>query len=182
LRSENLEEMGLLKKYDIELSKLNLGQYDFSFQIDDEFFSLFDFSLIDKGSLKADIVLDKKTTFISMIFRISGTIQLICDRSLDEFDYELKTEDEIILNFGDEPMGFSDEIEVIPSSTQQITVAKYIYELISVGIPMKKMHPRYADEPNEDQLIFSSDDEDEKEESSDPRWSELKKLKNNSKN
>lgn len=182
MRSENLEEMGLLRKYDIELSKLNLGRYDFSFQIDDEFFTLFDFSLIDKGSLKTDVSLDKKSTFISMLFRIYGTVRLICDRSLDEYDYELKSEDEIILNFGDEPMGFSDEIEVIPSNTQQINVANYIYELISVVIPMKKMHPRYADEPIEDQIIFSSIDESEEEESSDPRWSELKKLKNNSKN
>jgi len=182
LRSENLEEMGLLKKYDIEISTLNLGQYDYSFQIDDEFFDLFDFSLINKGSLKTDVRLDKKATFISMSFRIYGTLCLNCDRSLDEFDYELKTEDEIILKFDEEAIGFSEEIEMISSNTQQINVAKYIYELISVAVPMKKLHPRYKDEPVEDQIIFSSNDEKEEETNIDPRWSELKKLIKNSNN
>ena len=88
--------MGLLNKYDIEISKLELGQYDYSYQIDDEFFQLFDFSLIKNGSLQTDVHLEKKTTFISMAFRTNGTIRLICDRSLDAFDYELVTEDEII--------------------------------------------------------------------------------------
>lgn len=177
MRSENLEVMGLLKKYDIEISKLELGQYDYSYQIDDEFFQLFDFSLIKNGSLQTDVHLEKKTRFISLAFRTNGTIRLICDRSLDAFDYELVTEDEIIFKFGDEASEVSDEIEIIPSNTQWVNVASYIYELISVAIPLKKLHPRYSDEPVEDQIVFSSYDENEKESDIDPRWSELKKLK-----
>lgn len=170
--------MNLLKNYDIDVSKLNLEQYDFHFQIRDEFFELFDYSLIDHGKLSVDILLDKKTSFIALNFKINGVVELICDRSLDRFDYELNIENEMVLKYGDEALEVSDEVEIIPNNIQRVNVAKYIYEFISVSIPMKKLHPRYADEPAEDQIIFSSNNEEEDKSEVDPRWSELKKLKN----
>ena len=170
--------MNVLKDYDIELSKLELGQHDFHYQIEDKFFELFDYSLIDHGSLSAEITLDKKTSFISLEFSIKGTIELICDRSLDSFDYDLETEREIVLKFGKEARELSDEIEMIPFNTQLINIGKYLYEFISVSIPLKKLHPRYKDESAEDQVIFSSKEDEEEILDIDPRWSELKKLKN----
>jgi len=171
--------MNLLKNYDIDISKLNLGQHEFRFQIRDEFFELFDYSLINQGSLSALIKLEKKTSFISLVFEINGFVKLVCDRSLDVFDHNLTIQDELVLKYGDEAYEVSDEIEEIPYNTQQINIAKYLYEFISVSIPMKKLHPRYADEPTDNQIIYSSDDDDEENSSDiDPRWSELKKLKN----
>ena len=170
--------MNLLKNYDIDISKLNLGQHEFRFQIEDQFFELFDYSLIDRGSLSASIVLDKKTTFISMTFQIYGTIELVCDRSLEHFDYDLSIENEMVFKYGDEAKVVSDEIEIITSNTQRINVANYLYEFIGVSIPMKKLHPRFADESEENQIIFSSDCDEEEKTDIDPRWNELKKLKN----
>lgn len=170
--------MNLLKNYDIDISKLNLGQHDFHFQIEDKFFELFDYSLIDRGNLAVEIVLDKKTSYIDLAFSIVGNIQLICDRSVDSFDFDLETENEIILKYGEEAEELSDEVEVIPFNIQSLNVAKYIYEFVSVAIPMKKLHPRYANEPVEDQIIFSSQDDELEKSKIDPRWSELKKLKN----
>ena len=179
MRSEKWEGMRLLKKYDIDISKLNLGKYDFSYQIDDEFFELFEYSLIKQGELSVDLEVDKKTSFISLGFQIRGSIKLICDRSLDTFDFDLKTENEIILKYGDEAIELSDDVEIIPFNTQQVNVAKYMYEFISVAIPMKKLHPRYNEEIDEDQIIYSSnEDEEENKAEIDPRWIELKKLKN----
>lgn len=170
--------MDLLKNYDIDISKLELGQHDIHFHIEDKFFELFDYSLIDHGSLSVNLVFDKKTSFISLAFNISGTIELICDRSLDSFDFDLETENEIVLKYGDEGQELSDEIEMISFNTQLINVARYIYEFIGVAIPMKKLHPRYTNEPTEDQIIYSSNDDREEISDIDPRWSELKKLKN----
>ena len=169
--------MNLLKNYDIDISKLNLGQYDFQFPIDDTFFELFDYSLIDHGSLSALISLEKKTSFISLNFQIKGSIELVCDRSLEKFNHELIIDEEIVLKYGEEAKVISEEIEIITSNTQRINVANYLYEFISVSIPMKKLHPRFADESEKNQIIYSSNDET-KESDTDPRWSELKKLKN----
>ena len=170
--------MELLRIYDIDISKLNLGQHDFHFQIEDKFFELFDYSLIDHGSLSASIILDKKTSFLSMEFKIKGRIELICDRSLDSFDFDLETENEIVLKYGEEARVLSDEIEMIPLNIQKINVARYMYEFISVAMPMKKLHPRYKNESSEDQIIFSSTKDQEEMLDVDPRWNELKKLQN----
>lgn len=170
--------MNLLRDYDIDISKLNLEQYVFHFQIEDKFFELFDYSLIDHGSLSVRIILDKKTSFISLTFSIKGMVELICDRSLDSFDFDLETENEIVLKYGEEARELSDEIEMIPINIQMINVARYIYEYISVAMPMKKLHPRYINESSEDQIIFSSKEDEEKMLDIDPRWNELKKLKN----
>ncbi len=170
--------MNLLKDYDIEISKIDLGLHEFHYQIRDEFFGLFDNSLIDHGSLKVELILDKRTTNMLLLFRIKGTLALICDRSLDEFDYDLETENELILKFGEEAGELSDQIEMIPFNIQMINVGKYIFEFICVAIPMKKLHPRYKNDSMDDIIVFSSKNEKEENSKIDPRWSELEKLKN----
>ncbi len=175
--------MKLLREYDIDIAKLNPGQYNYSFRVEDTFFELFENSLVDHGSLTAEVLLEKKISFISLDFKISGTVELTCDRSLDLFDYYLTTYNEIVLKFGEEARELSDEMEMIPFDTKQINVAQYLYEFISVAVPMKKLHPRYQDESDEDQLFFSSEEPDEDIEKNedaeiDPRWNALKKLKN----
>ena len=175
--------MKLLRDYDIDVAKLNPGQYNYSFSVDDAFFDLFDNSLVDHGSLKAEVLLEKKISFISLDFKISGTVELTCDRSLDLYDYDLKTNNEVLLKFGEEARELTDEMELIPFETKRINVAQYLYEFISIAVPMKKLHPRYQDETDNDQLVYSSDNQQTSEKQNDepeidPRWNELKKLKN----
>lgn len=171
--------MSLLRDFEIDIARLELGSHQFSFKIDDSFFKLFEGSLLEKGKLDVLVNLDKKTALLSLTFGIHGVVQLICDRSLDAFDYSIDVEKDHILKYGDEPVEISDELEVIPFNTQSINVANYLYEFITVSIPMKKLHPRYNDESWDDQIIYRSAGEDEVENPEpDPRWSELKKLKN----
>jgi uncharacterized protein len=169
--------MNLLDKFDIDIAKLGLGQHHFSFKIDQKFFELFDYSLVDRGDLDVKLELEKKTSFIALNYQISGTIELVCDRSLDQYDYPLDIEEKVILKYGEEPKELTDEIEIISYNTQKINVSNHIYEFISVAVPMKKLHPRYDDETPDDQIIYSSSKDEESGQEIDPRWSELKKLK-----
>lgn len=171
--------MRLLKKFDIDIARLDLGKHKYSYKIDDEFFELFDYGLVKHGNVAVDVELEKKTAFISFIYSLKGKVKLICDRSLDEFDYELDTENKIILKFGEIAEELTDELELIPFNTQIINIARHIYEFITVAIPMKKLHPRYANEEDDNQIIYSSkSEEDVAETTLDPRWNELKKLRN----
>jgi len=169
--------MNLLKDYDIDISKLELGQHEFLYQVSDEFFELFDYSLVKEGSFSAKAILEKKTSFLTLNFEIEGFINLICDRSLDSFKHELEIQKELVLKFGEEAKEVSDEIEIIPFDTHRINVARYLYDFISVAIPMKRLHPRYKDDPDDNQIIFSSESDEDQDTDIDPRWSELKKLK-----
>jgi uncharacterized protein len=171
--------MKLLRKFDIDIARLELGNHNYAFKIDDEFFGLFDYGLVEHGDVNVDVSLEKKATFITFNYRLNGKVKLICDRSLDEFDHELTAENKVILKFGEEAQELTDELELIPYNTQIINIARHIYEFVTVAIPMKKLHPRYLDEADDNQIIYSSkSDEDIEESTLDPRWSELKKLKN----
>lgn len=169
----------MLDDFNIEIAKLDQGQHEFSYNIGNKFFELFDYGLVEKGDLKVDLELVRKPSFISLLYKIDGQIELICDRSLDKFNHKVQTANKVIVKFGDEAKELTDEIEIRPFDTQSINVAQHIYEFITVAIPMKKLHPRYQDEDDNDQIIYSSFVESEKEnEEPDPRWNALKKLKN----
>ena len=126
-----------------------------------------------------------------MSFKIEGFVELICDRSLDAFDYQVRLEDNLILKFGEESEATKeDEIAFIPWNTQTIYLGQYIYEFLSLAVPMKKLHPRYMDEDDDDddgqedmKLIYSSKEASgNNREDIDPRWQKLKEIKGDKKN
>lgn len=171
-----------LRYYDIDIFNLSYKSHDYEFEFDDAFFAEFEDSLVQKGSGMAKVVLNKSETMINLKIDIEGTVELICDRSLDEFQYPISTSNELILKLGDEWEELSEQIIVIPRDSERINVAQFIYEFIGLAIPMKRLHPRFSDDElsDEPEMIYSSEpDEKNKDEggSIDPRWSKLKDLK-----
>lgn len=67
---------------------------------------------------------------------------------------------------------------MIHRGTETLELGQYIYEFIALAIPMKKLHPRFQDEPDDEgSIIYTSDTDKKEEEEIDPRWEKLKKLK-----
>lgn len=163
--------------YNIDIFKLSNSSHQYDFQFDDNFFDLFEASLVDKGSGKIDLILLKSDSFIELKFEITGKIELVCDRTLEPFWFELKLSNKLLLKFGEEWEEISDEILMMPRGEQTINVAQYIYEFIGVSIPMKKLHPKFNAEDENDDFIYSSEDVNENDKSIDPRWRKLKDLK-----
>ena len=172
--------MEALKKYKIDIADLSLGEREYQFKFDEEFFESFENSIANKGSGLIKIVLNKTESFIELSLHISGIIELSCDRSMDLFDFPIDTQKEVIIKFGDEPDLVEDEEDIlfITWNTPSINVAQLIYEYISMEIPMKKLHPRFQEnDNNDDELVYSSQVNSEEEIKTDPRWSKLKELK-----
>jgi uncharacterized protein len=89
----------------------------------------------------------------------------------------------VIYKFGAEEKEIDDDVIQITRNHQIINLAQNIFELITIAVPMKKLHPRYDLEAEpDDELIYTTRDiEEESEDDSsepDPRWEALKKLKN----
>ena len=178
------EGMSGLSKYWIEIIHLKNQEYRYEFRIDDTFFAHFEESEIKKGSLECVIILRKTEGFIETTFQINGSVELECDRSLDKFDYPVHITRSLIFKFGEEDMEIDDEVEMISRNRQRIGMAQYIYEFITMNIPMRRLHPRYTDEAKdqEEKLYYSSADQSESPDLGgdiDPRWEALKKLRNN---
>jgi uncharacterized metal-binding protein YceD (DUF177 family) len=99
----------------------------------------------------------------------------------------------MIYKFGSEVKEIDESVMMITRDTPSINVAQLIYEFILLALPLKKIHPDYKNELDEEDneleggFVYlddaSTEDsaEETKEESTtavDPRWEKLKKLKN----
>lgn len=182
--------MSPLRAYDIHILGLENKRYEYDFVADDAFFAALEQDLICKGAVRTHLLLDKSETMIRLDFQITGTVEQTCDRSLDEYDEPVDTRQTMLLKFGDHNEELSDEIELIERGTPTINVARYIFEFISLSLPMKRLHPRFRDEDDEldtdesnGKLIYRSDPETETDSDDqsaiDPRWAALRKLSDN---
>lgn len=181
--------MNALRAYDINIVGLDNKRYEYDFTSDDSFFAALEQDLIQKGKVTTNLLLDKSETMLRLDFHIVGTVELTCDRSLDEYDEPVDTQHMMLLKFGDHNEELSDEIELIERQTATINVAHYIFEFIGLSLPMKRLHPRFRDEEDEDddqngRVIYRSNPETAEEQNNqsstiDPRWEALRKLSDN---
>lgn len=184
------KEVKELREFNIDIFKLKSGKYNFEFDVKDSFFEFFNFGLIESGEAKAYVEFNKSETLINMNIKVKGSVELICDRTLEKFDFPIDTDNKILFKFGDKNEEVSDEILVIDRNTQRLNIAQHIYDFISLSIPMKKIHPRFQNEdenPEEEATLIYSSQEIEEDlkntiEEIDPRWNALKNLKNDNNN
>ncbi len=169
-----------MESYRINILGLSLAIHHFQYEFGSEFFRKYDKGLVSEGKFTVDVALDKRETFLEAEFKIVGSVRLVCDRSLDEFDHPVDITRKIIFKYGDQEMEVSEDVMMIPHGVESLEVGQYIYEFIALAIPMKKLHPRFQDESDEEGIIYSSDStEEKKEDEIDPRWEMLKKLNKN---
>lgn len=172
-----------MKGAEFRVNIIGLGQkpYRFNFTIGDAFFKHYGTALLDKGRFIAEVDLDKHETLIEAKFHIHGEAHLICDRSLEPFDLPMDITKTILFKYGQEEKELSDEIVLITWEQVSLDLGQYIYELINVNLPMKRLHPKFKDDTNDEneiKLVYSSPVDDTiEEEPIDPRWEVLKKLK-----
>ncbi|KAA9339577.1 DUF177 domain-containing protein [Hymenobacter busanensis] len=172
-------------RYDLPIASLSEKTHDFGFDLDKAFFEQFDQTLIPDGKLLADVKLDKNDRRMVLDIHIHGTVQLICDRSLDEFDQPIDVQHQLLVRYGDHTEELDDDVLQITPDTQVLPLAQHLFDYIGLALPMKKLHPRFQNEEDDNpdsevKLIYSSgtatDDEDDDEDTSDPRWNALRNL------
>jgi uncharacterized metal-binding protein YceD (DUF177 family) len=170
-----------LKAFSVNIIGLSQKAHLFAFKLDEFFFKNYDCKLFERGVLEAEVVLDKHETFLNCEFKIKGSVELTCDRSLDVFDFPIQLDEKIIFKYGDQEEELSEEIVVITRDRVTLDLGHYLYEFILLAIPIRKIHPRFESDidGNEGKLVYttlSSDEEMDSDEPIDPRWEQLKKV------
>lgn len=170
-----------MREYSVNIIGLRNAVHSFQYELNDQFFEHFESGLVSTGNFQVDVVLDKRETFIDAAFAIKGVAGLICDRSLEPFDYPIEVDKHIVFKYGDRDEEISDDVVMIKRETEKLDLSQYMYEFISLEVPMKKLHPRFREEPDDDsegKIIYSSGTSPDKgDQETDPRWDQLKKLK-----
>jgi uncharacterized metal-binding protein YceD (DUF177 family) len=174
-----------LKQFSIPFTGLKLGQHQFDFEIDKRFFDAFEYSLVKNGALKAKVELDKQETMLILNFQIMGTIQLNCDKCLAEFANPIEIKERQLIKFAEDDLE-SDDLEIIMLNRREseIDVSEMIYEFINVAVPYINNCEQAGQAQSCDpemiatlEKLSSGNAIIEEEQSEDPRWAALKKLK-----
>ena len=172
--------MDRFRNYDIAFSGLKTGKHDFKYEINQAFFDLFETEQeFFNPNIRVDVILDKHTTFLEFYINVSGTVQLICDISNDEFSENTENDLKILVKFGEEYDDSNEDIITIPQKDTEFNIANLVYEAVVLSIPMKKLAPSARDNDEYQKILdqYSPKDEEDKEQGTDPRWEALKKLK-----
>ncbi|MCU0449309.1 MAG: DUF177 domain-containing protein [Bernardetiaceae bacterium] len=154
-----------LRQFDIDIVALRDNRaYEFEYRIGDDFFTFFETDLVQSGQCTAKVELTKGVSMLTAKLHITGFIGLLCDRSLDPFDYPIEVHHTLYFKFGDVEGDDTDDVIMIARTTSTLNLAKYLYEFVGLEVPMKKLHPRYQTEPDaDDVLVYSSSAEPEPE-------------------
>lgn len=183
--------MRRLKEYNISFAGLKQGKHEFSYNIDKKFLDLFEYSEFNDLQQMVTIILDKKSTFLELHFVSKGTVNVNCDLTNEPFDLPTENQWHLIVKFAEQYNDDNDELLVLPHGEHQINVAQYIYDLVVLSVPAKRVHPQVATDGFQSEIleklkalsprVGEVSERKLSKEDIDPRWNELKKLINNGK-
>lgn len=170
----------MLKDYEISFFGLKEGLHRFDYKIDKQFFECFEYDEFLSADIDIELDFRKKSNMLELNFRGQGKAQVNCDVSFEPFDLPLSGALDLVVKFGEEYDDDNDEVLILPHGEHQMNVAQYIYEMMVLAVPSKKVHPGIEDGSLETDILKRlnelSPNRERKTESTDPRWDDLKKL------
>lgn len=177
--------MKQLKEYTIPFVGLKQGLHQFEFQIENTFFEHFEYDEFNASAINVALEFNKKTTMLELQFTATGTVNVNCDLTNEPFDLPIKNEFFLVVKFGEEYNDENEELLILPYGEYEVNVQQYIYELIVLAIPPKRVHPGVKNGTLQSDILEKLEELSPKEktivnedEETDPRWDKLKNLLN----
>ena len=163
---------------------LKLGKHQFDFKINKKFFDEFSFDEFESCNVTINVVLEKKTTMLEINFKHSGTVNVPCDLTGEQFDLPIKGKIKLVVQFGEEFNNDNDELLILPHGEHQIDLSQYIYEMIVLSVPLKRVRPAVINDTLQTIVLQKQNELQaegikkvvKKEDDIDPRWDKLKQL------
>jgi uncharacterized metal-binding protein YceD (DUF177 family) len=176
--------MKKMNEYLIPFVGLKLGKHQFEYQIDKSFFDHFEYDDFEDANIQVDLVLEKKSLMLELHFKHTGTVYVPCDLTGEMFDLTIQGSGNVVVQFGDEFNNENEELLILPHGEHQVDVSQYIYEMIALSVPLKRVHPGVQDgtlksaalEKLSELEVTEVKEEVEEEKEIDPRWDKLKQL------
>lgn len=169
----------------INYQGLKNGVHLFDFSVDEGFFENPEELEFQDAQIQVKVELQRDTTMMVFLVEISGSVQVTCDRCLEEFRTAVQSNNRLIVNFGEEE-NFDDEVMITLLHTEyEIDLAPFIREYVLLSIPMKRTCTKNSlDGKKCDQEMIhklkelkGKTEPENKEEEADPRWDALRNIK-----
>ncbi|MCD7899023.1 MAG: DUF177 domain-containing protein [Bacteroides sp.] len=191
--------MGKFDKYRIDLKGMQADILTEEYLLDNIFFADIDGPEVQKGKVKVALQVKKTARAFELSFQIDGSVWVPCDRCLDEMELPINTSEKLMVKFG-RTYGEEGDIIVVPEEDGDVNVAWFMYEFISLAVPMKHVHAPgkcnkamtgklskhlrttpddEKDDDFGDSISVDLEADEETETPIDPRWNDLKKILDN---
>lgn len=170
-----------IKEFFIPFKGLKLGKHEFGYQIGNAFFESFEYTEFNGADIKIVAILNKMANMMELEIKATGKVNVNCDLTNEPFDQPITSSLPLIIKFGDEYNDEDDEILVLPHGEYQVNIAQYIYEMLVLAVPQKRIHPGVQDGTLKSEALEKLEElqpraTETKENETDPRWDGLKKL------
>jgi len=164
-----------LKAYELAFSGFPEGMHDFSYTIHNDFLTHYSIEEVYGVEGEAAVRLEKKSSFFKLYFNLQAKVVLHCDRCTEPFTTSVENSQELVVKFGVATAQDPEDIVFIAEQDNSINIAHFLYEFLTLSIPMKRVHEDLSDCSEESiNFIHNFADADE---GGDPRWAALKHLK-----
>ena len=164
----------------IPFKGLKEEKHQFEFIINKEFFDIYQYDDVYDADLKVHLNFNKKSTLFELEFSVEGNVQVACDLTNELFQQPITSNLELVVNFGDAYNDENIDILILPHGDYEIDVSKFIYEMIVLGLPVKRIHPGVVDGTLKSEILDRLKElqpkKTNKNKGSDPRWDKLKEL------
>ena len=169
-----------LKDYNIQFVGLKEGKHQFDYSIDNKFFEAFNYDEFISSSIKVSLHFIKKSTLFELNFISEGFVEIPCDVSNELYHQEIDSEMPLVIKFGPEFNDDNEEILILPHEAYEFNAAQFIYEMIVLAVPNKRVHPKILDGTMKSEALNKLKELEIKKEKTavtvDPRWDKLKNL------
>lgn len=181
----NCVVMKQMNEFLIPFAGLKLGKHQFDFQVDKKLFETFGLDEFEDCDVAVALSFEKKSTMLELLFKHKGTVRVPCDVTGEMFDLPVKGKMKLIVQFGDAFNDENEELLILPHGEHQLDVAQYVYEMIALSVPLKRVHPGVTDGTLKSEALerlkslsvsMPEEKETNEEDHTDPRWDKLKSL------
>ena len=159
---------------------LKEGEHQFEYKVNNSFFEVYRYEDILDADIKVHLKFIKKSTLLELTFIADGKVKVSCDISNELYYQPVQGSLDLVIKFGEEYNNDNEDILIIPYGDYEIDIAQYIYEMIVLSLPVKKIHPGIVDGSLKsdilDRLEELQPNNEQNNKSIDPRWDKLKGL------
>ena len=165
----------------IPFKGLKEKKHQFEYKISQEFFEFYQYDDVSNADITLHLDFNKKSTLIEVHFMSKGTIEVSCDLTNEPYWQPIKAELDLVIKFGDAYNDEDIDILILPHGEYEVDLSQYIYEMIVLAIPTKKIYPGVKDGTLKSEILNKLEElkpkiESKNNKSSDPRWDKLKGL------
>ena len=169
------------KEFDIPFSGLKLGKHHFEYQIDRSFFESFGYEDFHAAQIRVQAELEKMSNMMELHLSAAGTVNVNCDVTDEPFDLPVTGSLDLVIKFGEAYNNEDDEILVLPHGEHQMNIAQYVYEMLVLAVPSKRVHPGIADGTLDSEILKKLEElqplqPKNPDDRTDPRWDALRNL------